>query len=403
MRRAYQRRSRGPVQIETEGRTLEEAVQSAMRRLHVKREDLEYEVIEAARGGFLGLGARPARIKARARSGGGTGPGRGGPQVRVPGTTGAGRGEGRGNGGESRRRAEPRDDRREIRRDDGSPDARRTGRHRSDRRRSSEGRQMDEPGRGAVKPSESRPHTEDATGPRSPRRGRGAEQRRPGRTEPVTPPTEQAINAVREFTKELLARMGHPSEVSVSWVDDAYNVQVTSDRNDQALIGDGGETMDALQHIVAKMSSRGLERLNLVRMNIGGFRERREDELTSLALKYSQSVKETGEELVTEPLRAAERRIIHRTLMDDPEVKTHALGNGLVKRVWIGPAGAEIGSDDTGLPTGSDVEQVEVREDKSSPETVSMVDDWDKPADNNSTDEAPEWGRRRKPARGRRR
>ncbi len=229
------------------------------------------------------------------------------------------------------------------------------------------------------------------------------ESHRSEATGPVNAPTEEAISAVKEFTKELLARMGRPSEVSVSWADDAYNVQITSDKDDQVLIGDGGETMDALQHIVAKMSSRGLERLNPVRMNIGEFREKREEELSKLALQYGIRVKESGEEVVTDPLRAAERRIIHRALMDDPEVTTQALGNGLVKRVWIGPAGAEAGSADPDKPAESSTEQPEAGEDLSPPDTAPMIDDWDKPADKDSSGEIPEWGRRRKPARGRRR
>lgn len=429
MRRVYQRRSRGPLLIEAEGKTLEEAVQSAMRKLHAKREELEYEVIEAARGGFLGLGSRPARIRARVRTGGGSASRSGGQRTRgsaVP------RAE-RVNNSEPVQRAEPRgadrqavsgpkfDDKmesRELRNEDSRNrqrggnqsdrqerhrDTGRVGRYGSDPKRASNHRRTRDVAGSAMRGPTSREVMGNGDATKSNRHGMAGGAERRGRTEAGPIPAEEALIAVQEFTKELLARMGHHSTVKVLWEEDAYNVQVSPERGDEALIGDGGETLDALQHIVAKMSSRGLERLNPVRMNIGGFRERREDDLMKLALQHGQQVKETGQEVVTEPLRAAERRIIHRTLMDDPEVTTHALGNGLIKRVWIGRR------DDRAMP-GEAVGQVEeIREpvdrpdETASPAAASMIDDWESPSDKQSPLVAAEWGRKRKPAKGRRR
>ena len=47
------------------GKTLSDAVTNALIALETSRDNLEYEVIEKGSNGFLGIGARDAKIRAK--------------------------------------------------------------------------------------------------------------------------------------------------------------------------------------------------------------------------------------------------------------------------------------------------------------------------------------------------
>lgn len=235
------------------------------------------------------------------------------------------------------------------------------------------------------------------------------------------------------FARELLQRMGFKAQVEAGWGGDAYEVKIHAGESDEVLIGRRGETLDALQHVFAKMVSRGREELLRVRVDVSEYRQRRTSELEEHAMELARQVRETGREVITEPMPAAERRIIHRTLSDLPDVTTVGLGDGHEKPVWIGPAGKEPeerasrprfreGRDDRRGPRGGRERQGSVREpaevESRSDERVesaagdrpgglpplSMIDSWDSAAPKpGATPEGSEWGRRPKPAKGRRR
>jgi hypothetical protein len=204
--------------------------------------------------------------------------------------------------------------------------------------------------------------------------------------------------------------MGYPVEVEARFEDGGYDVQIHAGDHEAILIGRRGETLEALQHVLAKMASRGREELIRLRVDVARYKQRRFDELAEKAVEMARTVRETGQETVTEPLPAAERRIIHRTLADDPAVTTHALGDGLVKRVWIGPADAAPPADARTVPFSAPGEaphesrREAPRHQAHGAEPISLLDSW---YTETRKEEAPasgeDWGRKPKPARGRRR
>jgi hypothetical protein len=233
---------------------------------------------------------------------------------------------------------------------------------------------------------------------------------------PDAPPPglEQEISG---YARGLLERMGFSATVDAQVVDGAYEVRIDGGDNDAILIGRRGETLEALQHVIAKMASRGREDLVRVRVDVSNYRERRGEQLEERAREMAARVRETGEEYVTEPLPAAERRIIHRTLSDVPDITTHALGEGLVKRIRIALAGNEAGAASTAevwRPEREEVEEAspgETRSPTSAPggttdgpvqQPVSMIESWSGATPAAKETEQSEWGRRPKPAKGRR-
>jgi spoIIIJ-associated protein len=256
-----------------------------------------------------------------------------------------------------------------------------------------------------------------------------------------------------DFTLGVLTRMGYAARVEASYADDAYEVRIDAGEHNDILIGKKGETLDALQHVLAKMASRGLEELLRVRVDIAEYRQKRSSELSVRALEMAQQVMETGREVITEPLSAAERRSIHRALSDHPEVTTQSLGDGQVKPVWIGlksskppqaevvpvvvhrggssrPVPSRVYADDRARESRTESEPpftpvpTPVPTPVSAPVRPPSAAPMETPAGSNApaprplfdprddssgskdksagSEPAPEWGRRPKPARGRR-
>ena len=92
------------------------------------------------------------------------------------------------------------------------------------------------------------------------------------------------------------------------------------------LIGKHGKTLDSLQYLTnlaANQSGRGRY---FVMLDVEDYRERRQATLESLAIRMASRVKRSQRPLVLEPMNAYERKIIHLTLQDDPDVYTKSEG-----------------------------------------------------------------------------
>ncbi|MBS6027800.1 MAG: protein jag [Negativicoccus succinicivorans] len=92
------------------------------------------------------------------------------------------------------------------------------------------------------------------------------------------------------------------------------------------LIGKHGKTLDSLQYLTnlaANQSGRGRY---FVMLDVEDYRERRQATLESLAIRLANRVKRSQRPLVLEPMNAYERKIIHLTLQDDPDVYTKSEG-----------------------------------------------------------------------------
>lgn len=104
------------------------------------------------------------------------------------------------------------------------------------------------------------------------------------------------------------------------------------------VIGHRGETLDALQHLVslAANNSGGYFKVTL---NIGDYREKREQTLISLATRVAEQVKRNNRNRALEPMSAYERRIIHTAVQEIEGVSSASIGEGKNRRVVIFPEG----------------------------------------------------------------
>jgi len=106
------------------------------------------------------------------------------------------------------------------------------------------------------------------------------------------------------------------------------------------LIGKGGRTLAALEFLTNAVVNK-VEGETPVRVNVdvGGYKRRRDERLRVAAQRAAARVRKSGMPVELEPMSAAERRVVHMALADDPEVESESSGEGRDRRVVVYPAG----------------------------------------------------------------
>jgi spoIIIJ-associated protein len=352
------------------GKSVEEAIRQACETFGVGLGDLDFEILTPGSRGVLGMGAEPARIVAAPRTATGGAPRREAAQSRPLPEAGSSEEApaGRGDRDSDRARCD-RDRDRGPRRDDRS----RGGPPRGDRDR---GPRREEPAQGAPArgedraPRPDRPPREDR-GPRrgdrdrGPRRDDRASEGTRGGPAPLSAAEMEQVTSARgsvameraeleaaEATPETLAQgreiletlMGHLGFTGIR-VDvregETSRLNVVAEGSDReslgSLIGRKGERLSALQHVVNLMLSRKTGQWTRVLVDVEDYRGRRERQLQDIAQRAAERVAETGKMIQLEPMPALERRWVHLTLRDHPDVATQSIGEEPNRRIVVLP------------------------------------------------------------------
>jgi spoIIIJ-associated protein len=101
-----------------------------------------------------------------------------------------------------------------------------------------------------------------------------------------------------------------------------------------------GELLEALQHLLNQVFGRSLAAGERLVCDVHGFRATREAELQAMANLAANRVRQTGIAFTFEPMSANERRIIHLTLADSPDLSTESIGEGAERKLRISPKSA---------------------------------------------------------------
>ena len=123
---------------------------------------------------------------------------------------------------------------------------------------------------------------------------------------------------------------------TVDWKPPYLNMELVGE-DAVAIFGRYGEYLDSLQYLVNQAFAKRYGREKRLILDAGGYRERRAQTLRKLALDLATQVKSLGQEAELDPLPPQERRIIHNTLADDPEVTTYSEGMEPNRYVVITP------------------------------------------------------------------
>lgn len=146
------------------------------------------------------------------------------------------------------------------------------------------------------------------------------------------------LKITQEIAEKLLTLLGFEAKVEVS--EDSKNqamlIQIET-AEPGVLIGYHGETISALQLILGIMVHKNLGEWMRVIVNIGDYRQKREEVLTRMAMNAAQRAHFSGQPVALDNLSASERRIIHLVLKDHVEVETYSEGEGRERKLVIKP------------------------------------------------------------------
>ncbi len=275
--------------VEFTARTLEEAKDLALDRLGVAADDAEFEVLAEPKPGLFGRLRGEARVRARVR---------------------------------------PAQARQKVERRDRRP-------------RKSEG--------GDAAPKPARPRAPAA--PKPPAKPRQAaantdvvSEEMPVRTTQKPMREQQDVSAqqvgdeARKFIDELVAAFALTGTTELIEDGDDLEIRVHGD-NLGLLVGPRGTTLQAVQDLARVASQRRLgDHDTRLRVDIGGYRQRRKEALDRFAVQMADEVKQSGVARVLEPMSSADRKIVHDALSEVEGIGTRSEGDDPYRRVVITPA-----------------------------------------------------------------
>ena len=174
--------------------------------------------------------------------------------------------------------------------------------------------------------------------PAAPAAEAAAEQPAAEKEEPEVPiviEENAKIKAAVDYLREVIALMG-VENVTFSAVQKGEATIIRLDGEKLgALIGRRGETMESLSYLASLVANRLEGDYIKLGLDVAGYRDKRESDLTALAQRIGAKVRKTGRSFAMEPMNPYERRIIHSAISKMEGVRSESKGEGRDRRVII--------------------------------------------------------------------
>ena len=263
-------------QIEQTGKTISEAVEAAVKKLGVELSDIEYKVLSEGSKGFLGLGAKPAKVL-----------------VTVTGED------------------EAEEILEEVKIEEVAEEIK-------------EPRKFFKKETTVVEKA-----TEEVT---------EVVVKETVETEKVEAPVESSraslteedkkiiLGTATDFLKSIFDTMGMEVKINTSFEDNKQILINLEGEEMGAIIGKRGQTLDSLQYLTNLVVNKGEYAYMNVTIDTENYRVRRKETLEHLAFNLAKKAKHNRRNVTLEPMNPYERRIIHATLQNDRYVTTYSEG-----------------------------------------------------------------------------
>jgi spoIIIJ-associated protein len=279
--------------VEAVGRTVEEAVAEAMKALGEDSEDaVAVEVVEEPSKGFLGIGAREAKVKV----------------TRKP----------------RKKRRRSRSKASDKRRDNMDGKGGRSAKNGAERRPDSQ-----------QKGGKKKPGTENRR-KNSGRRSKQEEKVAVDRSTDDKPDIEEQAQVAREFADGLLRAFGLEGNVETRIEDDVLFIEITGEQT-EALVGRKGAVVQAVHELTRTVIQRKTFGAPRIRLDIAGYAARRREALKIYAGRLAENVKADGREAMLEPMNAADRKVVHDAIAEIDGVRSFSEGDEPNRSVVVAP------------------------------------------------------------------
>jgi spoIIIJ-associated protein len=145
---------------------------------------------------------------------------------------------------------------------------------------------------------------------------------------------DDLLALVKLRLEEMLTFFEINPQVAVTTDDETIELRVEGDAGGR-LIGRHGETLQALQQVMTAIVKQHATERVYVHLDVAGYLAGRTERLAAQVRADAEKVVETGEPKSLRPMNAAERRVVHMTLAEMPDVVTESEGEGPDRRVVI--------------------------------------------------------------------
>ena len=268
--------------MEFSAKTVQDAITEACTHFIVTSSSLEYEVVEEGSSGFLGIGSKPAVIKARVKS--------------------------------------------------SDLDEAKSVFNKEAKEEKKEAKKENKEIKKEVK--------ENKKEEKKAEKAQSEEKKEPVKAEPKK--REINVNAAEvekkavDFLKDVLSKMEIENDVKAKYdaEENCLNIEIAGE-DMGVLIGKRGQTLDSLQYLVSLVVNKGTKEYIRVKVDTENYRERRNKTLENLAKNMAFKVKRTRRSVMLEPMNPYERRVIHSALQNDSYVTTHSEGEEPYRKVVI--------------------------------------------------------------------
>ena len=153
--------------------------------------------------------------------------------------------------------------------------------------------------------------------------------------EPIVIDENAKVKAAVDYLREVITLMG-VENVTFSAVQKGEATIIRLDGEKLgALIGRRGETMESLSYLASLVANRLEGDYIKLGLDVAGYRDKRESDLTALAQRIGAKVRKTGRSFAMEPMNPYERRIIHSAISKMEGVRSESKGEGRDRRVVI--------------------------------------------------------------------
>lgn len=153
----------------------------------------------------------------------------------------------------------------------------------------------------------------------------------------LTPPPSPILSKAKEFTTTLLGYLSVPMELEEGVMGDSPTISIRTSEA-RVLIGEDGARLEAMNHLLRRVLEKSFpEEKPHVVIDVNDHHRKRFDEIRDNARMGAQRVRYFKKEVELLPMNAYDRRIVHLTLQEYPDIATESVGLGKDRRVVIRP------------------------------------------------------------------
>ena len=321
--------------IEITEKTLDEAITTACRRLSVTSTRLDYVVVQKEKSGFLGIGAKPAIIKARVKDASEVTQAILDDVISKAEKKLSGKAEAK-KPAEDMKKAEEKAEKASVKEVEKV----------EKKAEKAEKKEKEKEAKKTVKKNKKKApaSVKDVSEsiPAASKESDAEEKAAPApKKKPAIPQlTDEEISKIKktahDFLVDIFKAMEMEVDISEDYQKDTGILTVNMEGEDMGvLIGKRGQTLDSLQYLLSLVINKDVDGYIHVKADTENYRERRKKTLENLAKNIAFKVKRTRQPVALEPMNPYERRIIHSALQNEKFIITYSEGEEPYRKVIV--------------------------------------------------------------------